>query len=418
MKSIQKTCLLVAALAAPGFAQAGELPNTVPMSGLQFNFSAPGARSLAMGGAFLGRADDSTAAFANPAGLTNLFSSEISAEFRFNQYDTPYTSGGSYPDPTRDTTSSSANNLSYLSFVYPREKWVFALFRQQFMDFNSDFSSDSIALGGQSFSLPTSNAVDVDIANYGFSTAVRLSDRVSLGAGISYFDYGMDANTDRFLSNESVMTQIQSGNDSGWGVTLGATFRATDRLSIGLVYRATPDFDTTHQHELVFDEDSNFIRDYKFEVPDVYGIGFSFQPNDNLTFNFDIMQVRYSKLASPVFWAFNDPATTNGQEIVDEMSIDNGTEFRLGAEYVLQNKPIALRAGVWRDPDHTLSYAGPTDESDFEQRSTAAFFPKGSSETHFSLGFGFFLANFQMDFAADWSENQDTYSISGVYRFN
>ena len=32
---------------------------------LQFNFSAPGARSLAMGGAFIGLADDATAA-ANP----------------------------------------------------------------------------------------------------------------------------------------------------------------------------------------------------------------------------------------------------------------------------------------------------------------------------------------------------------------
>lgn len=418
MKSIQKTCLMVAALAIPGFTLAGELPNTVPMSGLQFNFSAPGARSLGMGGAFLGRADDSTAAFANPAGLTNLFSAELAAEFRFNDYDTPYTSGGSYPDPDRDTTSSSANNLSYLSFVYPREKWVFALYRQEFMDFNSDFDSDAIALGGTAISLPTSNSVDVNIVNYGFSTAVRVSDRVSLGASFSYFDYSMDANTDRFFSGESIMTQVQTGSDSGWGVTLGALFRATDRLSIGLVYRLTPDFSTMHSHEAVFDTDANFVRDYKFEVPDVYGIGFSFQPNDNLTFNFDIMQVQYSDLASPVFWAFNDPATSEGQEIVDEMSIDNGTEFRLGAEYVLQNSPIALRAGVWRDPDHTLSYAGPTDESVAEQRSTAAFFPSGSDETHWTLGFGFFLEKFQMDFAADFSDRQNTYSISGVYRFN
>lgn len=418
MKSIQKTCLLVAALAVPGFSQAGELPNTVPMSGLQFNFSAPGARSLGMGGAFLGRADDSTAAFANPAGLTNLFSPEISAEFRFNQYDTPYTSGGSYPDPTRDITSSDANNLSYLSFVYPKGKWVFALFRQEFMDFKSDFDSSVINLGSGASSLPTSNSVDINIVNYGFSTAVQLSERVSLGAGISYFDYSMDANTDRFFNNESVITQIQAGNDNGWGVTLGALFRATDRLSIGLVYRLTPDFSTTHQNENVFDTDANFSRNYNFEVPDVYGIGFSFTPNDSLTFNFDIMQVQYSKLASPVFWAFNDPATADGQEIVDEMSIKSGTEFRLGAEYALKSKPIALRAGVWRDPDHTLSYAGPTNESKSEQRSTAAFFPKGSDETHFSLGFGFFLEHFQMDFAADFSDKQDTYSISGVYRFN
>src|SRR5262245_49913029 len=36
--------------------------------GLQFDFINPGARSLAMGGAFIGLADDATAASTNPAG--------------------------------------------------------------------------------------------------------------------------------------------------------------------------------------------------------------------------------------------------------------------------------------------------------------------------------------------------------------
>src|SRR5437588_1153012 len=37
---------------------------------LRFDFSSPGARALGMGGAFLGRADDASAAEANPAGLS------------------------------------------------------------------------------------------------------------------------------------------------------------------------------------------------------------------------------------------------------------------------------------------------------------------------------------------------------------
>ena len=41
-------------------------------AGIQFNFSNPGARSLGFGGAFIGLADDATAAYTNPAGLTNL----------------------------------------------------------------------------------------------------------------------------------------------------------------------------------------------------------------------------------------------------------------------------------------------------------------------------------------------------------
>ena len=65
------------ALALPAAAQNTDIES---LSGLQFNFGNPGARSLGMGGAFLGLADDASAAEANPAGLTILRKPEISLE--------------------------------------------------------------------------------------------------------------------------------------------------------------------------------------------------------------------------------------------------------------------------------------------------------------------------------------------------
>ncbi|MFN2441641.1 MAG: hypothetical protein ABR517_03050, partial [Thermoanaerobaculia bacterium] len=59
--------LAMALVALPLAAQNTDLE---ALAGLTFNFRNPGARSLAMGGAFLGLADDATAAEANPAGLT------------------------------------------------------------------------------------------------------------------------------------------------------------------------------------------------------------------------------------------------------------------------------------------------------------------------------------------------------------
>src|SRR5262245_22883618 len=49
---------------------------------LEFNFLNPGARSLALGSAFVGLSDDATAAFTNPAGLTALAKPEFSIEGR------------------------------------------------------------------------------------------------------------------------------------------------------------------------------------------------------------------------------------------------------------------------------------------------------------------------------------------------
>ncbi len=70
--------LTVALAAAPLAAQSNDEIQT----GTQFNFSTPGARSLALGGAFLGLADDATAAYTNPAGLAQLVAAEFSAEGR------------------------------------------------------------------------------------------------------------------------------------------------------------------------------------------------------------------------------------------------------------------------------------------------------------------------------------------------
>src|SRR5262245_63947405 len=47
------------------------------------NLSTPGARARAMGGAFIGRADDATAAVTNPAGLSILVKPEVSLEYRY-----------------------------------------------------------------------------------------------------------------------------------------------------------------------------------------------------------------------------------------------------------------------------------------------------------------------------------------------
>src|SRR5712692_3772537 len=71
------------------------------LSGLQFNFGNPGARSLGMGGAFLGLADDASAAEANPAGLTILRKPEITIEGRNYQEEQVFTTSGTFPDLVR-----------------------------------------------------------------------------------------------------------------------------------------------------------------------------------------------------------------------------------------------------------------------------------------------------------------------------
>src|ERR671924_2065136 len=75
------------------------------LAGLQFNFGNPGARSLGMGGAFIGLADDASAAEANPAGLTVLRKPEVSIEARDYQEQQIFTTSGTYPQINRTAFS-------------------------------------------------------------------------------------------------------------------------------------------------------------------------------------------------------------------------------------------------------------------------------------------------------------------------
>ena len=66
------------------------------MASLQFNFSNPGARSLAMAGALTGAGDDATGAWTNPGGLTNITRPEVGVEFRGFNFETPFVSSGRF----------------------------------------------------------------------------------------------------------------------------------------------------------------------------------------------------------------------------------------------------------------------------------------------------------------------------------
>src|SRR5919106_3525316 len=100
------------------------------LSGLQFNFGNPGARSLGMGGAFLGLADDASAAEANPAGLTILRKPEVSLELRNYEENQIFTTSGTFPDIERTAFKhySKRVNVSFASAVVPVKNFTFGAY--------------------------------------------------------------------------------------------------------------------------------------------------------------------------------------------------------------------------------------------------------------------------------------------------
>jgi hypothetical protein len=105
---------------------------------------------------------------------------------------------------------------------------------------------------------------------------------------------------------------------------------------------------------------------------------------------------------------------TLGSSQVDttDVSVGNADELRLGCEYVFMNfKPlIAIRGGVWHDPDHRFRYEG-------DDPFTRALYPPGGDTVHFTVGAGIAFSHFQIDFGADFSDIVDAFTVSAIYGF-
>ncbi len=415
MLQITKNKLYLAVFAVLTTTNAFAVSSIEYNSGLQFNFSNPGARSLGMGGAYLGFSDDATAAYTNPAGLTVLSQPEIALEVRATYYKTPFVAGGSAIDNTvfQSESKSDTLNPSYFAYVMPGDGWALALYRNVELDFQNTFVKAQIPIrfpgtpAGR-FIRQAASTIDAESINYGLSGAYEINDNFSIGMSAVYTEFQLAAGSLRAEGNQAVFAQTETADRGAMTYTLGAFYKFDDKLSIGAAYRRGAEFDTSLAAvDLTVADPTPEMRTGSFNIPHQFGIGVAYRATDNFSLGFDAHYVDYSTLSE-------DPLRA---ELDSKVEFDSAVELRLGAEYVFSdfNTPFIVRGGVWRDPDHRFAFQGtPANEDQFVD---SILFPKGDSEMHYTLGLGWALKRFQIDMGADFSDPIKTYSVSGVVRF-
>jgi long-chain fatty acid transport protein len=398
---------------------------------IPFSFSNPGARSLGMGGAFVGLADDATAAYTNPAGLTQLVQTEVSIEGRRVETNSPYTSGGSAALPYElsgvnfGNVKNTNSSPSFMAVVLPHGDWAFAFYRHELAKFNTNVDEAGGTLLPGSLELtPYTAHADLHIVNYSFAMALKANDMISVGVGVSYYDFDFAAQrNETLLSTSSRNNATDDGSDHALAATLGLRLRFNDQWSAGFAYRVSPKFnfneriqgflpDKFGNYTIVDPTDIINSRE-QFKVPDVISAGLTYHVSEQLLLNFDVDRVYYSQLTGKLTSNFGIPNST-----LDQLNISNGTEVHLGGEYTFASMehPISLRAGVWHDPRHTIQFEGtPANLNDLVE--AVAFGGGYGAKTHYSLGAGMAFKQFQLDAAYDGSDKVKTASVSAVYRF-
>ncbi len=402
--------------------------NSEAMAAMQFNFSIPGAHSLALGGAFLALADDATAAYTNPAGLASLAAPEVSIDVRNWRYKHVFTGGNvtrdgvvTIDDLPEGEAEDIVAGLSFFSYVYPREHWAVAFYRHELANFEANFESPGTLVDGIRLLPPTTIAYDLDIVNAGVSAAYRLSPDLSLGIGLSYYEFTLDSITNRTEDDGTLSFQIQEGFDSDWSIAAGFLWAINDTWSVGGVYRRGPKFEFgsingrygIYPDPTFPDAPPRDVIDHtvvaEYPVPDVFGLGIAVKPTDAIRIAFDYDRVEYPDLVRHMVDVFGLDVTSAE---LDQFRIDVAHEFHLGFEYFFLERriPFAVRVGAWYDPDHEPRFDG-------EFPLFRAAFRGGDDEMHYTAGFGIAGKKLQVDVGFDYSERVSTASVSVAVRF-
>jgi long-chain fatty acid transport protein len=356
--------------------------NSEVFEDFQWNLSTPGARANGMGRAFIGLADDATAAVANPAGLASLTRPQVYVEYKNTRLRVDRLSG-----PTSLSTLSTSpfgdtiNAVSFLSVAYPIGHGITVSFaRHQFLDHEETFDYAprvEASNNGRTFFAVHATS-QFNAASYmGAAAMSLLKDTVRVGVSIAANRLSAESDLVRYNNNYStnpptstgVVNQeirIPSSSSTSASVTVGGMYRPNDVLSVGAVYIKAPSF--------TFSEDflnSNgvqvsgtmpngtsvtFPADLSLHVPSRFGAGVAVRPTQlgsRLLAVFDVSRINYSDLAK-------DFVVTNNLSAVlpENFTMDDRTEVHFGGEYnvITGKNPVFVRGGVFTSPDHRVKF--------------------------------------------------------------
>lgn len=393
------------------------------------NLTTPGARAIGMGGAFIGRADDATAAETNPAGLTILARPEISLEYRHRdrrRFDTritniPITNLDSNPTPPNIGTNfgladfratdelDQVNALGFASYVHPFERVTLGFSRHELINAEADVFGE-VTASPFHFLEPNSfqGSAEISDVNYGITAAAKVGEHVSLGGTLKISDFSIRSNIGARQKLQPQFgdhfTSIYDTEDIKVGFNLGVLVSVVDWISVGAVYKYDPQFNL---RTIVTNVDTaagaqQVVTNVGFDIPDQLGTGVSVGAGD-FTVNFDVIRVFYSQLedVQAGFSLFTHLLPFSKDQVV--FRIDDGTDVHLGAEYLIraEESVLAFRAGFYRQSRNLFFFTSAPAAGDFL---TPIFDTEAHDPlNHLTFGGGVTFGRVQFDAAADFA---------------
>ena len=324
--------------------------------GSGFSIYEHGSKAASMGGAFIAQANDASAVYFNPAGITGLNGINVQLGLTVIQPQA-YFVGPTDIDP--NLYSPAKEEIFYIPNFYATYKITDKLSAGLgfFVPFGlgSDWGQDWVGRV-----LATNS--DVQVMELNPVIAYKILDNLSLAVG---FEYGMASVTlekSAYLGYalDSYAEFKMEGETTGMGFNVGLQYKPIDKLTLGLMYRheMTLDFedgDATFDRPTINPAVDAYVEgllpdtkgDATIVLPARIGLGIAYDFTDQLTAEFDYYRIN---------WTSYDELTIKTDEPINgeyEQTVKKGYEdkasLRVGLEYRL-NDQVAFRAGYLRDP--------------------------------------------------------------------
>ncbi|HAK61111.1 MAG TPA: hypothetical protein DCO77_12160 [Nitrospiraceae bacterium] len=323
-----------------------------------FRLPESSASAMGMASAFVGQADDPTAVWYNPAGITQL--------------DGTWVAGGTvaiYPTLTHENTvvNPGTTDVSNRTVHLPIH-----LFGTQKMSDNMSLGigiTNPFGLSTDWASTSSTNAVatytTLVTTNVNPNIAYQLSDNLSLAVGLDYLTIR--------ATLERTGVRI-SGDGDGWGLNAAALYKATEELNLGLSYRSR----TKVHIDGTATAGPTAAATTSITFPDLIQFGGSYKASDDLTYNVDLEYTMWSTYDRLVI-----DSVVLGGTVTDPKEWNDTWVLRLGAQYKLSD--------VWKVRAGYLYDQTPVPEEYFETRTP------DSDRNGLSIGAGYASGNITVD---------------------
>jgi len=334
-------------------------------------FRLPEQDSAAMGmaSAFVGQADNPSAVWYNPAGITQLDGTRISGGVTVI-----------YPELTHENTNGTTD-VSKRDLYLPAQLYV------------THKLNDKIGIGfgiNEPFGLTTdwSNTSSTRyVATYSSivttefnpNIAYQVNDNLSAAFGLAYTHIRATLEKTQPTSAVTDGNFRLSGDGDGWGVNAALRYKASDTVNLGLSYRSRINVKVDGTAELSGTPLSGNAKT-SITLPDLIQIGVSYIASDKLTVNADLEYTMWSTFDE--LTRESDVAAFNKTE---EHQWKNVACLRIGGQYKLSDQ-WKVRAGYLYDQN-------PVKEEHFETRIP------DSDRQGFSIGAGYTIGNVTIDVA-------------------